>query len=137
MSKNKDGKQQFSDRQAFPRRVYWGRKYSGVPKLDFVSIQKESYDLLLNEGMRDLIREINPISDFTGKNWELTLGDYTFGKPKYSPSQALTKGVTYDMPVRIQAKLLNKQTGETTNQEVFFGLMPVMTPSGKFIINGI
>lgn len=119
------------------KRLYWGRTYPSLPNLDFISLQRESYDQFLNEGIRDLIDEVNPISDFTSKNWELSLGDYAFGKPKYTPSTALVKGVTYDMPIRIQARLLNKQTGDVTAQEVFFGEVPVMTPSGTFVINGI
>jgi len=118
-------------------RLYWGKSYSSLPKLDFVSIQSESYQKFLDEGIIELINEINPVSDFTGKNWELTLGKYSFGKSKYTASLAAVKGVTYDMPVKIQAKLLNKQTGEVTSQEVFFGEVPVMTPSGTFVINGI
>lgn len=121
---------QFSDR------LYWGKNYA-APRLDFVSIQRESYQWFLDEGIGQLIAEINPIADFTGKNWELSLGMYSFGKPKYTASQAAVKGVTYDMPIRLQARLLNKQTGEVTTQEVFFGEVPVMTPSGTFIINGI
>lgn len=118
-------------------RLDWGKKFRHLPKLDFLSVQHESYQEFLDKGMKDLIAEINPVSDFTGKNWELTLGDYSFGKPKYTPTQAQIKGVTYSMPVRIKAQLRNKQTNETTNQEVFFGEVPVMTPSGTFIINGI
>lgn len=121
----------------FSARLYWGKNYPSLPTLDFISVQSESYEQFLNEGISQLISEISPISDFTGKNWELTLGKYTFGKSKYSASQAGVKGVTYDMPIRIEAKLLNKQTGEVTSQEVFFGEVPVMTPSGTFIINGI
>lgn len=119
------------------KRVYWGKSYPSLPTLDFVSVQRDSYQQFLDEGMGDLISEISPVSDFTGKNWELTLGKYTYGKPKYSASQAALKGVTFDMPVRIEARLLNKQTGEVTSQEVFFGEVPVMTPSGTFVINGI
>ncbi len=118
-------------------RLYWGRTYPSLPEMDFVSIQRESYEQFLKEGMRSLIDEVSPISDFTGKNWELTLGEYTFGKPKYTAESSELKGVTYDMPVRIEARLLNKQTGEVTTQEVFFGELPVMTPQGTFVINGI
>ncbi|MCL4390354.1 MAG: DNA-directed RNA polymerase subunit beta [Patescibacteria group bacterium] len=118
-------------------RLYWGKHYPDLPPLNFIAIQQESYQKFLHETIGELIAEINPISDFTGKNWELSLGQYSFGKSKYTAASAALKGVTYDMPIRIQAQLLNKQTGETTNQEVFFGEVPVMTPSGTFIINGI
>jgi len=118
-------------------RLYWGKHFSSLPKLDLISIQKESYQQFLDKAMRDLIDEINPISDFTGKNWTLELGGYTFGKGKYSPTAAMEKGVTFDMPVKIEARLTNKQTGETTTQEVFLGDVPTMTNSGTFVINGI
>lgn len=118
-------------------RLNWGKAYSSLPELDFVSIHKESYAKFLNEGIGDLLAEINPISDFTGKNWELSLGKYSFGQPKYTVALAALKGVTLDCPIRVQATLLNKRANETTTQEVFLGEVPVMTPSGTFIINGI
>ena len=118
-------------------RLNWGKSYSSLPELDFISIHKESYERFLNEGIGELIAEVNPISDFTGKNWELSLGKYSFGEPKYNVASAELKGVTLDCPIRVQATLLNKRTNETTTQEVFLGEVPVMTPSGTFIINGI
>jgi DNA-directed RNA polymerase subunit beta len=124
-------------KNAAPERYFWSKSYPPLPKLDFVSVQTESYQRFLDEGIGELVTEINPISDFTGKNWELTLGKYSFGKPKYTAREAAAKGQTFDMPIKIQAKLLNKQTNETTTQEVFFGEIPVMTPAGTFVINGI
>ncbi len=118
-------------------RLYWGKSYFKLPELNFVSIHQESYKQFLDEGIGQLISEITPVSDFTGKNWELSLGKYTFGEPKYDAATAALKGVTYDMPIRIQATLLNKRTGEITTQEVFLGEVPVMTPAGTFVINGI
>lgn len=133
----KSNNQQSEEPSITSKRVYWGKSYPSLPKLDFVSVQQESYQQFLDEGIATLISEISPISDFTGKNWELSLGKYTFGKSKYTPSQASLKGVTYDVPMRIEARLLNKQTGEVTGQEVFFGEVPMMTSAGTFIINGI
>ncbi len=118
-------------------RLYWGHHFRALPELNFLSVQQDSYRQFLEEGITELISEISPISDFTGKNWELTLGQYSFGSPKYTAATAAAKGVTFDIPVRIAARLLNKQTGEVTSQEVFFGELPVMTPAGTFIINGI
>ncbi len=118
-------------------RLYWGKSYFKLPELNFVSIHQESYKQFLDEGIGQLLSEITPVSDFTGKNWELSLGKYTFGEPKYDAATAALKGVTYDMPIRIQATLLNKRTSETTTQEVFLGEVPVMTPAGTFVINGI
>lgn len=118
-------------------RLYWGKDYSPLPQLDLTAIQKDSYNYFLEKGIADLLKEISPISDFTGKNWILEIGDYFFGKGKYSSVMAMEKGVTYDIPLKASVKLTNKQTGETTAQEVFLGDIPSMTSAATFVINGI
>ncbi|MBI4058378.1 DNA-directed RNA polymerase subunit beta [Candidatus Gottesmanbacteria bacterium] len=119
-----------------PHRQYWGKK-ANLPELDLSLVQRESYVWFLDEGIKGLLQEISPIDDFTGKNWSLIFGTYTFGNPPYSPDQALVKGVTYDMPIKVEATLTNKQTGKSVTQEVFLGDIPAMTRNGTFIINGI
>ena len=118
-------------------RLYWGKKYNNLPELDLLDIQKQSYDWLLDEGVKNVIKEITPIEDFTGKNWELDLGDYKLGDPKYAEEYAIEKGLTYFAPLQVEAKLTNKRTGKTVSQTVFFGEIPQMTDRGTFIINGI
>ncbi len=125
------------DTSSSNRRLYWGSSYPSLPDLDFSSVHLESYKKFLDEGIAELLAEVSPIADFTGKNWELSIGQYTFGESKYTADLAKVKGVTYDMPIRVQTSLLNKRTGEITSQEVFLGEVPIMTPSGTFIINGI
>ncbi|MEK7166198.1 MAG: hypothetical protein AAB874_05325 [Patescibacteria group bacterium] len=120
-----------------PHRQYWGNKTALLPELDLTLVQRESYDWFLKNGIKELLAEISPIDDFTGKNWSLSFGEYTFGKPVYSPLEALNKGVTFDMPLKVKATLLNKQTGKSATQEVFLGDIPAMTATGTFIINGI
>ena len=120
-----------------PHRQYWGKKISDLPSLDLTQVQRESYVWFLQEGIKELLQEISPIDDFTGKNWSLSFGEYSFGNCRYSPQVALNKGVTYDMPLKVMATLTNKQTGKTTTQEVFLGDIPAMTDNGTFIINGI
>ena len=115
----------------------WGKEYSHLPAIDLTLVQRESYQWFLEKGIHDLLAEVNPISDFTGKNWELTFGDYFFGKPRLTPSIAQEKGLTYDMPLKVTATLTNKQTGHHVTQEVFLGDIPAMTANGTFIINGI
>ncbi len=119
------------------KRLNWGREYTDLPQLDLTLVQRESYQWFLEQGIRELLREVSPITDFTGKNWELALGDYYFGKPRLSPKLAREKGLTYDMPLRVSATLTNKQTGHHVSQEVFLGDVPTMTEHGTFIINGI
>lgn len=118
-------------------RLYWGKEYSNLPDLDLLSIQKQSYEWLLHEGIKSVIHEISPIEDFTGKNWELELGEYRLGDAKYTEEFAMEKGLTYFAPLTVEARLTNKRTGKTVSQNVFFGEIPKMTDRGTFIINGI
>ncbi|OGG11888.1 DNA-directed RNA polymerase subunit beta [Candidatus Gottesmanbacteria bacterium RBG_13_45_10] len=118
-------------------RLYWGKEYTDLPMLDLTLVQRESYQWFLEQGIKDLISEVSPISDFTGKNWELAFGDYFFGRPRLTPEIALEKGLTFDMPLKVTATLTNKQTGHHVMQEVFLGDIPAMTENGTFIINGI
>lgn len=118
-------------------RQNWGKTYPNLPKLDLLAVQKDSYRWLLEEGIRGLLMEISPVEDFTGKNWELSFGKYSLGKPKYTSQEALRKGITFDVPLKVVANLLNKKTGKTTTEEVFFGDFPLMTERGTFVINGI
>mgnify|MGYP001500622605 CR=1 FL=1 len=118
-------------------RLYWGKNYPDLPQLDLTLVQRESYQWFLEQGIKELVEEVTPMTDFTGKNWELTFGDYYFGRPRLIPQQAREKGLTYDMPLKIKATLANKQTGQQISQEVFLGDIPAMTEHGTFIINGI
>ncbi len=118
-------------------RINLGRSFGELPKLDLISFQTESYQEFLSSGMVTSIAEISPVEDFTGKNWLLTLGKHSLGQPKLTADEALRKGLTFQMSLKVEAVLQNKQTGEKTAQEVFLGEIPVMTPHGTFIINGI
>lgn len=118
-------------------RLQWGKDYSNLPALDLTLVQRESYQWFLEQGIKDLITEVTPITDFTGKNWELAFGDYYFGRPRLTPALALGKGLTFDMPLKVTATLTNKQTSHHVAQEVFLGDIPAMTENGTFIINGI
>jgi len=91
----------------------------------------------LGEGIKEELIAISPIEDFTGKNWQLSLGDHSLGAPTISPKIAQKKGITYASPVKIRATLVNKRTGKEVTQDVFLGDVPQMTSSGTFIINGI
>jgi DNA-directed RNA polymerase subunit beta len=124
-------------KQHIIERQYWGKEFTAVPQLDLLSIQKESYQWFINEGIKEVISEISPIEDFTGKNWELYLTDYKLGEPKLTEEIAINKGLTYFSPLTVQATLTNKKTGKTVKQDVFLGEVPKMTDRGTFIINGI
>lgn len=118
-------------------RKYWGKTQLPLPPLDLIAIQKDSYHWFLTEGIKEAFEEINPVEDFTGKNWALEFLDYHFDAPKITPTEAKAKGTTYDAALRVVTKLTNKQTGQSLEQEVFLGDIPHMTDTGTFIINGI
>jgi len=119
------------------KRENWGTEYPDLPKLDLTLVQRESYQWFLERGIKELLKEVSPMTDFTGKNWELSFGDYYFGKPRLTPDIAQQKGLTYDMSLKVNATLTNKQTNHQMTQEVFLCYIPAMTERGTFVINGI
>jgi DNA-directed RNA polymerase subunit beta len=115
----------------------WGKKYNVLPQLDLLAVQKASYNKFLEHGIEEIIQEVNPVDDFTGKNWSLTFHEHSIGKPSIDPETALIKGLTFNSPLTVTVTLTNKKTGETHNADVFLGDIPHMTERGTFIINGI
>jgi DNA-directed RNA polymerase subunit beta len=109
------------------------REVLELPNL--IEIQTSSYKWFLEEGLREMFREISPIEDFTG-NLSLEFVDYSLGEPKYTVEEAKERDVTYAAPLRVKVRLINKVTGEVKDQEVFMGDFPLMTETGTFIING-
>ncbi len=122
---------------SYHERLYWGKHFTNLPPFDLTLVQRESYQWFLEHGIAELLHEVSPISDFTGKNWTLAFGEYFFGKPRITPATALEKGLTFDMSLKTTATLTNKQTGQQVTQEVFLGDIPAQTAHGTFIINGI
>lgn len=104
---------------------------------DLIEIQKNSYEWFLREGLADLFEEISPITDFIGRNLELSLEDYYLDEPKFDESESKAKNITYEASLRVKAKLSNKKTGQSVTQEAFLGDFPLMTKNGTFIVNGI
>ncbi|MDT3701131.1 MAG: DNA-directed RNA polymerase subunit beta [Thermincola sp.] len=102
---------------------------------NLIEIQQNSYDWFLKEGLREMFYDISPIQDFTG-NLILEFVDYTLGEPKYSVDDCKERDVTFAAPLRVKVRLINKETGEVKEQEVFMGDFPLMTDKGTFIING-
>ncbi len=122
------------------QRQYWGKQQAVLPELDLIELQKASYQQFLHEGIKHSLEQVNAgkgIEDYTGKNWLLKFGEHRFGEPKCTPSEAKSKNLTYDVPLYVQATLVNKKTGERRAQDVFMGDLPKMTPVGTFIVNGI
>ncbi|KKQ74095.1 MAG: DNA-directed RNA polymerase subunit beta [Candidatus Woesebacteria bacterium GW2011_GWB1_38_5b] len=105
--------------------------------MDLSKVQRDSWQLFLTEGIAQELKGISPIDDFTGKNWQLVLGEHSLGEPTISPMLAQEKGLTFSCPLKIIATLINKRTGKEVTQEVFLGDLPQMTLRGTFVVNGI
>ncbi|WP_197142531.1 DNA-directed RNA polymerase subunit beta [Lysinibacillus sphaericus] len=102
---------------------------------NLIEIQTASYEWFLEEGLREMFRDISPIEDFTG-NLSLEFIDYSLGDPKYEVDECKERDVTYAAPLRVKVRLYNKETDEVKEQDVFMGDFPLMTETGTFIING-
>ncbi|MFH0923648.1 MAG: DNA-directed RNA polymerase subunit beta [Candidatus Falkowbacteria bacterium] len=108
-----------------------------MPLPDLIEIQKNSFNWFLENGLIDLFDEISPITDVVKRDLELYLEDYYLDAPKFNEAESRAKNITYEAPFRINARLVNKKTNKTINQEVFLGDFPLMTQNGTFIVNGI
>ncbi len=103
---------------------------------NLIEVQKNSYQWFLKEGLKEVFRDIATIEDYTG-NLVLDFIDFRFDAiPKYSIKECKVRDATYAAPLRVKARLLNRETGEVNISEVFMGDLPIMTDSGTFIING-
>ena len=103
---------------------------------NLIEVQKNSYQWFLKEGLKEVFRDISTIEDYTG-NLVLDFIDYRLdSEPKYSIKECKERDVTYAAPLRVKARLLNKETGEVKDQEIFMGDFPLMTDAGTFVING-
>lgn len=104
---------------------------------DLIEVQKNSYYRFLKEDLREVFDDISPITDYSGK-LILEFVDYRIDldNPKYSMEESKERDVNYAAPLRVVVRLINKETGEVKQQEVFMGDFPLMTPQGTFIING-
>ena len=105
----------------------------GMPNL--IEVQKKSYEWFLAEGLKEVFADISPLQDFTG-NLVLEFIGYSLGEPKYEIDECLERDTTYSAPLRVKVRLINRETGEIKEQEVFMGDFPLMTENGTFIING-
>ena len=116
------------------RKTYvWTPTILELPRL--TEVQLRSFEWFQTEGLKELLAEISPITSFN-KNLELHFGDFYFGEPKYPEEECRERDITFAAPLWVKVKLLNRETGEVSEQEVFMGDFPLMTESATFIING-
>ena len=102
---------------------------------DLLEIQKKSYDRFIKVGIKEVFDDLFPVENFSG-TLSLEFGDYHFDEPRYSIKESKDRETTYSAPLRVEVRLLNRETGEVKEQEIFMGDMPMMTESGTFVING-
>jgi DNA-directed RNA polymerase subunit beta len=117
-------------REPFPL----SRSILEVPDLN--GVQLNSYRWFQEEGLRKLFEQISPIKDLTGNKLELRFGDYEFHPPEHSEQECQQRDMTYSTSLHVKVQLIIKETGEVTEQDIFMGDIPLMTPMGTFIING-
>ncbi len=103
---------------------------------DLIEVQTSSYEWFIKEGLKEVFEDISPIQDYTG-NLILEFVDYHIGEQlKYDEDEARERDANYSAPLKVKVRLINKETGEVKEQEVFMGDLPLMTEKGTFIING-
>src|SRR5919108_103014 len=119
-----------------PARLNYGRIPNLVDTKDLIATQTDSFDWFLSDGLRELFDEINPITDYSGKNFELRFLDFEFGTPKFSVEECRNRDMTYAAPLRIRTRLTIRETGEIKESEVYMGDFALMTDEGTFIVNG-
>ncbi len=117
-------------------RMSYGKIREVIDMPNLIEIQKNSYNWFLEEGLKEVFHDVSPIADYAG-NLMLEFVDYRIDMtPKYDIEECKERDATYAAPLRVKVRLINKETGEVKEQEIFMGDFPIMTPSGTFIING-
>ena len=118
-------------------KVFSSHPGSFLREPDLVSIQTESFNWFKEKGLKELLKEVSPIADYSGKEFELHFKDFYFDEPKFSIEEVKDKALTYEAPLRMTVELENLITKKKTEQEIYFGDFPIMTKRGTFIINGV
>lgn len=119
------------------KKILLGKEDKELENFDLIEIQKQSWDKFINLQLKEILNEFFPIEDYTGKKFILYFEELFFGGPRYPLELCLQKKLTYDTPVYLKLRLVNKKTGSERSQEVYFFNLPKMTSRGTFIVNGI
>lgn len=120
-----------------PTRKFFTKKHEIIDLPPLTEIQIDSYEWFLREGMMELFNEISPIKDFTEKKFDLNFTDFMIDEPKMDERMSKSKNATFEAAVRAKVQLINKETGEIKEQEIYLGEFPLMTDRGTFIVNGV
>ena len=118
-------------------RVFFSDVKNFLELPDLIELQKKSYKWFWDEGLKELFDEVSPITDFIGRDLEIHFCNYLLDEPKFDEVTSKEKNVSFEAPLRVNVKLLNKKTDQSIEQEIYLGDFPLMTDKGTFIINGI
>ena len=118
-------------------KVFSSQSESLIKQPFLAEVQISSWKWFLEKGLKELFDEISPIKDPSGKDLELHFTDYYFDEPKHDEETSWVKDLTYEIPLRVKVKLINRKTKETNEQEIYIGDFPAMTSRSTFIINGV
>src|SRR3989344_2021200 len=109
----------------------------GMDLPNLIEMQTQSYRWFFESGLSELFAEISPVKDFTGKNLELHFGQYFLDQPKFTELLAKERNTTFEAPLYVQVKLINKAKNKTKTQDVYLGDFPLMPTRGPFVIKGV
>jgi DNA-directed RNA polymerase subunit beta len=116
------------------------KSYAKLPQVldvpNLIEVQLDSFRWFQEEGLKQLLEELSPITDFTGNRLELSFIGYEFRNPRHSEEECRHRDLTYSVPIYVKTRLLAKVTGEIKEEDLFFGSLPLMTAKGTFIISG-
>jgi DNA-directed RNA polymerase subunit beta len=124
-------------KKSLPQKTFSRFRPSSVSLPNLVEPQLKSYEWLITEGMKEVFDELSPVRDYGEKKFDLFIEKYTIGEPSFDEYYAKTHMRSYEAPIKATIRFKNKTLGTETSQEMFLADMPVMTPHGTFIINGI
>lgn len=119
------------------RKIFSKYNLEAIEPPNLVQVQLDSYRWFLNVGLKELLNDISPVEDWTGKEFELRFLDFKLDEPKFTEQEAREKNISYEAPLRVRISLKNKKTAQAQEQEIFLSDFPLMTPRGTFVINGV
>ncbi len=120
-----------------PQKTFGAYRALKVSFPDLVAHQRDSFAWLLKKGLSELLKEFSPITDYSGKKFELKFEGFEIGEPKYDEEFARENMRTYEASLKVSVRLINKTLGSEKTQDIFLADMPVMTPHGSFIVSGV
>ena len=118
------------------QRKYFTPEHKVLDLPDLVGHLKRSWQRLIENDLIEVFHEVSPVEDYTGEKLSLSFKSYRFGEPKISDKQALSDNASYEAPLYVTVELVNRQTGEIKESELYLGDYPWMTDRGTFIVNG-